>query len=156
MHRSVVAALVLSLAVPASQAAAAAGTDPVGTVSGTVHVASGRNAAHASVRLRDLTTGEVTATATADDSGAFTFVGVAPGTYTVELLDAAGAVVSSSGAVAVSTGAVTGVAVSGPAAAAATASFFASPVGLLSVAAAGAAVAGVTVAANRPTASPSR
>jgi len=105
-------------------------------------------------------TGQIAGTTATDAAGAFTFANVVPGNYVVELLDAAGNVVSTSAAVSVAAGAVTGVAIGAGAgaatAAAASTPFFASTLGVISIAAGAAAVAGVTVAATRSTVSPSR
>jgi len=158
MRRSVIATLlVLSMTAPAARVAAATPADAAGSVSGTAQPSAGHSAANAAVRLRNLTTGNVAGTSVTDASGAFTFAGVEPGNYVVEMLDGAGNVVSTSATVAVTQGAVTGVAVGSAAAVAGgVGGFFGSTLGILTIAAAGAGVAGVTVAANRPVASPSR
>ena len=49
---------------------------------------------HAKLRLRNVETGKVAATAQANEAGRFTFGNVQPGIYVVELVDAAGAVVA--------------------------------------------------------------
>jgi len=46
----------------------------------------------ATVQLRDVVSGKVTATAVADENGRFSFSGIEGGTYVVELLDASGKV----------------------------------------------------------------
>ena len=58
----------------------------------------------AQVRLRNIITGKVAATAVADDEGRFSFTGVEGGTYVVELLDARGKVVTVGQAFAIAPG----------------------------------------------------
>ena len=156
MRRGLIAVLVLSMAVPASRAVAAAPHDGAGSITGSARAISARNAANATVRLRNLTTGEVVGTTVTDATGTFSFAGIEQGNYVVELLDGAGGVVATSAPVALTGADVTGVALGGTQAATAAAgssSFFGSTIGIITLAAAGAAVAGVTVAANRTTAS---
>lgn len=162
MQRALAFSLVLCLSIPLSPvlATAAGRSAPAGSISGAARTASGRVAARSTVRLRDVATGQLAGTTTSDAAGTFTFAGLQPGTYVVEVLNAAGAIVGTSTPIAVAAGAaVAGISVSASAAAAAAATgggFFASTAGLVTLAAAGAGVAAVTVAANRPTASASR
>lgn len=162
MNRALVIALVLSMAAPASGvlAAAAGQTQGVGSISGVAHAAAGKVAANTTVRLRGLANGQLAETTTTDSLGQFTFAGLNPGNYVIEVVNAAGDIIGTSATVSVAAGAaVTGVAIASAASAAATVaggSFFTSTLGIVSVAAAGAAVAGVTVAANRTTASGSK
>jgi hypothetical protein len=160
MNRVLVIALVLAMAAPASGvlAAGAGQTQGVGSISGVAHAGS-KVAANTTVRLRGLANGQLAETATTNTLGQFTFTGLNPGNYVIEVVNAAGDIIGTSATVSVAAGAaVTGVAVTLAATAATVAggSFFTSTLGIVSVAAAGAAVAGVTVAANRPTASGSK
>jgi len=159
MHRVLVCALVLSMSVPFSALAATPGQAPsTGSISGSASNSAGRTIANATVRLRDVTTGQLASTTTSNAAGGFSFTGLNAGSYTVEVVNAAGQIIGTSSAITVGVGAaVTGVSVASAAmAAAASGSFFASTAGILAVSAAGAAVAGVTVASNRQTASGSK
>jgi hypothetical protein len=146
------------MSVPFSALAATPGQAPsTGSISGAASNSAGRTIANTTVRLRDVTTGQLAATTTSNAAGQFSFTGLTAGSYTVEVVNAAGQIIGTSSAITVGVGAaVTGVSVASAAMAAASGSFFASTAGILAVAAAGAAVAGVTVAANRPTASGSK
>jgi hypothetical protein len=91
--------------------------------------------------------------------GQFSFVGLTPGTYVVEVLNTAGQIVGTSGSVVVSGGgAMTGVSVTTSAAtkAAATPGFFSSHATALILGATAAGVAGGISAATSGTASPSQ
>ena len=159
MRRVLVVALALSLAVPASAVFAAGAGQAPGTASiaGSARGAAGRAAANFTVRLRDLATGQLAGTTTTGAGGQFTFAGINPGNYVIEVVNASGEIVSTSASISVASGAaVTGVSVSAPAAlVAGGGSFFGSTLGLLTIAAAGAGIAGVSIAAGTP-ASPSR
>jgi hypothetical protein len=65
-----------------------------GTVIGTVWNRDETPMAHARLRLRDVTSGQVVRTTEADEVGRFTFVKVAPGSYIVELVDRNGNVLA--------------------------------------------------------------
>ena len=124
--------------------------------------------AKATVRLRNLTTGDLSGNSVSSAAGEFSFSGLPAGSYVVEVVNAAGEIVGASAPIAVAAGAqVTGVVVAASAAAAAgvggaatagvaSAGFFTSTAGIVALAAAGAAVAGVTVAASSKTASSSK
>jgi hypothetical protein len=145
------------MSVPFSALAAGQGPSTA-SLSGSASNSAGRTIANVTVRLRDVTTGQLAATTTSNAAGQFSFTGLTAGSYTVEVVNAAGQIIGTSSAITVGAGAaVTGVTVaSAMMTAATTGSFFGSTAGILSVAAAGAAVAGVTVAANRSTASGSK
>jgi hypothetical protein len=103
----------------------------------------------------------VAGTTTTNAAGQFSFVGLNAGNYVVEVVNATGTVIATSTPTAVAAGSVAtvGVSVAGAVVAgtAATAApFFGSTLGIAAVAAAGAAVGGVTVAASRPQASGSQ
>jgi len=61
-----------------------------GTVIGTVWNRDEVPVAHARLRLRDVTSGQIVRTTQADERGRFTFVKVPPGSYIVELVDSSG------------------------------------------------------------------
>lgn len=61
-----------------------------GTVIGTVWNRAETPIAHARLRLRDVTSGQIVRATLADERGRFTFVKVPPGSYIVELVDSSG------------------------------------------------------------------
>jgi hypothetical protein len=158
MRRVLVFALVLFASLHPVLASAAQGQSVAGTISGSATDAGGKAIANVGVRLRNVVSGELFgSTTTTNAAGQFTFVGVTPGTYAVEVFNTTG-VAGTSVSITLGNGsAVTGVSVVASLAGGASTggSFFSSTVGIITVAAAGAAVAGVTVAAQG-TESPSR
>jgi hypothetical protein len=158
MRRVLVGALVCALLMPASSAFAAAGAGSA-SIAGAARSAAGKVTANTTVQLRDVATGQLAGTTTSNAAGAFSFTGLEAGNYVVEVVNAAGQIIGTSASIAVAAGAVvTGVGVSAAAAAAAAGgagAFFGSTLGIVTLAAAGAGVAGVTVASRTP-ASPSR
>ena len=162
MRRVLVSALVLSLMVPASSAFAAGAGQAPGTASiaGSARGASGKAAANATVRVRDVATGQLSGTTSANAAGQFSVAGLNAGNYIVEVVNAAGEVIGTSAPIAVAAGAaVTGVGISAAAmtmAIGGPASFFGSAFGIATIVGAGLGVAGVAVAVNRPDASPSK
>jgi hypothetical protein len=74
------------------------------------------------VQLRNLATGQLAGSTTSNAAGQFSFIGLNPGNYAVEVVNAAGQIVGTSASVAVSAGAaVTGVSVTASTAVAAAA-----------------------------------
>jgi Carboxypeptidase regulatory-like domain len=128
------------------------------TVSGTATENTGNVLANASVQLRSMSTGQLVGSTTTNANGQFSFVGLAPDTYFVEIIGAGGRIVGTSGAVVVSAGAaVTGViATMATAPTAAAPSFFSRHAVVILGAAGAAGVAGGIAAATGGTASPSR
>ena len=158
MHRVLALALVVSMAgTPSVFAAGAAQAPANSSMAGLVKNANGRTIANATVRLRDLETGQLAATTASDAAGQFSFPGLAAGSFTVEIVNAAGEIIGSSAPISVVAGAaITGVVVTTTDSSKKKAgAFFTSTAGLIAIAASGAAVAGVT-AATRPTASGSK
>ncbi len=167
---SLACALVV-LGVPTvSFAAGAQAQAATGRVTGTAQNSAGSPIANGTVRLRSMTNGDVVATSKTAVNGAYSFSGVQPGNYLIELVDANGAVIATSMPVSMEAGSVTGVALrtatatggtgtgaaTGAAAATSTGSFFTSTGGIILLAAAGGgAVAGI-YAATRSTTSPSQ
>lgn len=140
----------------AGQAAAA------GSLSGTALSSSGVPVVNAVVQLRNLTTGQLTATAMSNGSGQFSFTGLTAGNYTVEIVNSSGQIIGTSSSVSVGAGAaVTGVDVTGAmavagAAAGAGAGAGAGSTSTAAMVGAAAAAAGVAGAAfTNSTASPS-
>jgi hypothetical protein len=115
------------------------------------------------VQIRNVQTGQLVATGTTDGSGQFTFAGLAPGSYVVEIVNASGAIVGTTAPIAVAAGTTATVAVTASAAGALAASGGAG-FGIfgLSTAASAAVIGGVAVGitagviATRDDASPSR
>jgi Carboxypeptidase regulatory-like domain len=156
MHRVLALALVVSMAGTPSVFAAGAQAPANSSMSGAVKSSTGRMIAHATVRLRDLETGQLASTTTSDAAGQFAFLGLASGSFTVEIVNAAGEIIGSSAPISVMAGsAINGVVVSTTDRSSKKGAFFMSTAGVIALAATGAAVAGVTVA-TRPTASPSK
>jgi hypothetical protein len=99
------------------------------------------------VQLRNLATGQLAGSTTSNVAGQFSFIGLNPGNYAVEVVNAAGQIVGTSASVAVSSGAaVTGVSVTASAAVAATAGVGAGA-GSVAGAGAGASTAAIVGAA---------
>jgi hypothetical protein len=125
------------------------------SLAGTARTSAGRTVGNTSVRLRNVTTNEIAGTSTSNTAGQFSFAGLQPGTYAVEVLNAAGEIIGTSSAVSVAAGAtITGITVTAAAAAAATsvAAGF-STAAIIGVIGAGAAIATVVIVKN--TGSPS-
>jgi hypothetical protein len=124
MKRVVVLALVTTMMVPALPITAA-GRFPAqagqatGGLQGTATSASGQALPNYTVQLRNLGTGQLTGTTTSSAAGSFTFTGLTPGNYVVEVVNSTGTIVGSSAAVAVAAGQTVTVGVSASAAAAA-------------------------------------
>lgn len=153
------------LAAPAAGRLGAAGVQaPAGTgvINGTAQSAAGQTLPNYTVRLRNLQTGQLVGTTNSSATGSFSFTGLAPASYVVEIVNQDGAIVGSSAAIPVAAGGTVSVAVSATAAAiAGGAGAGAAPAGIstalvVTTIAIAAGVAGVVVAANRDDASPSR
>lgn len=167
MRRVLTFVLMLATAGPLQPfaAAAAAQTPAGGSLTGTANGPKSQPIPSVKVQLRNADTGQLASTTTSSATGEFSFTNLPAGNYVVEVLDGAGNIVGTSASIAVAAGAtasgviVTATAASmaaATAAAAAGGSFFTSTIGLVTLAAAGAGVAGVTAAANRNAASPSK
>jgi hypothetical protein len=131
-----------------------------GSISGTASDTNGHVLSNTGVQLRNVSTGQLVGRATANGVGQFSFDQLPPGSYVVEVVNAAGQIVGTSGSVVVSAGAaVAGVSVTGSVASRAAASsggFSTHHVGLILGAAAAAGVAGGIAMATGGTASPSQ
>jgi len=154
-----VALALVSLPMPLAAAARPQGP---GSISGTATGGDKQPLAKYTVRLRNAT-GQIAGTQTTNDAGAFSFTGLTPGTYTVEILDAAGNIIGITTPISLTTGAmvISGVALTataataaglaGAAAAGGLGSFFSSTAGILLIAGAGAGItAGVITATGSP------
>ena len=157
--RILVIALAVALSLPLSSlGVTGVAQTEAASIAGTATSSSGEILANATVQLRDLATGTVSGTTTSSTTGAFSFAAINPGTYIVEVLNAAGQVVGTSASIPVAAGAaLTGVAVSATAAAVTAAASAAgiSTIVAVTTAAAAAGVVGI-VAVGQGDASPSR
>jgi hypothetical protein len=113
-----------------------------GTVTGTAQSAQGQTLANYTVRIRNLANGNVAGATTSNAAGQFTFAGLNPGNYAIEIVNAAGQIVATSASVAVAAGATVSVTVTASAAAA----LGAAGAGAAAAGGAGAASAGVSTA----------
>ncbi len=165
MRRFLAFALVVALiALGVPTASFAAARQAPGSISGIAKDAGGVPLPNYTVRLRNVTTGQVAATTTTNGAGEFSFTNVNPGNYIIEIVDSNGKVVATSTTLSLAAGAtLTGVAVSMSAAGAAAASgaaggagsFFTSTTGILILAAAGGGTVAAIVA-TRGDSSPSK
>jgi hypothetical protein len=148
--RFLAAGLAGALLAAAGTPVATAGKAPLqaqgATLSGTATSSIGETLGNMTVRVRDLSSGQLAGTTTSSPTGTFTFAGLPAGTYAIEVVTATGTIVGTSASITVAAGAtVTGVTVSATAAAAGAAAG-------AGAAAAGAAVAGGAGAAGISTA----
>jgi hypothetical protein len=150
------------MAAPSLHATRAANTQAAvaaGTINGSVQSAAGQKPANCKVQVRNLENGQLAGTTTSN-GGSFSFAGLAPGNYVIEVVDAAGAIAGTSASIPVAAGATVSTTVSAncsektPAVAASNGKKISTAVVITSIAAA-AGVAGV-VALTKPNASPSR
>jgi hypothetical protein len=158
MKRMLALTLVAALAFLGVPTASFAGAPINSSVAGVAKDTTGKPLVNATVRLRNVITGQLAGTARTTGAGAFTFQNLASGNYVVETLNDAGRVTAASASVDLAPGAaVSGVAVTAPADAAAGAgqggssggSFFSSTGGLILLGAIAAGViTGVVIATN--------
>jgi hypothetical protein len=138
------------MAAPAMRATRAGGrqapAEP-GAINGIAQNSAGHTLPNYTVQLRNLQTGQLSGVTTSNAAGSFSFAGLSPANYVVEVVNQAGAIVGSSAAIPVAAGTTVSVTVSATAAAA-----------IAGAAAGGAAAAGIAgvVAVARHNASPSR
>ncbi len=165
---AVVLMLVVAVAaIPARLLAAVKGgarDQQSGSLNGVAQGANKATLPNYTVQVRHAGTGQIAATTTSTQTGTFSFAGLQPGNYVVEIVDMAGKVVGLSPSVAVGAGAAVSVTVTASAAGA-IAGAAGGGFGLLGlgtaasvavIGAAGAATAIVAVQATNGTASPSR
>jgi SdrD B-like protein len=128
------------------------------SLSGTASDNTGQVRANTGVQLRNVSTGQLVGSTTTNAVGQFSFVGLTPGTYVVEVVNTAGQIVGTSGSVVISGGAArTGVSVTTSAATkVAAATGFSSHATAIILSAAAAGVAGGIAVAAGGTASPSQ
>jgi hypothetical protein len=121
MHRIMALTLVAAMMAQAAAVVAAgplAQEQTTGAIRGTSVNGSGQPVANATVQLRNLSTGQLVGSTTSNVSGQFSFAGLNPGTYAVEVVNATGQIIGTSASISVAAGSVaTGVTVSTSAAA---------------------------------------
>jgi hypothetical protein len=158
--RVIVIALAVALSLPASPfVVTGMAQTEVASIAGTATSSSGEILANVTVQLRDLATGTVSSTTTSSSTGSFSFAAVNPGTYVVEVLNAAGQVVGTSASIYVAAGAaVTRVAVASTAAAIVAGAASIAGIGTIAAVTTAAAAAGVlgVVTVGQGDSSPSR
>ncbi len=165
MRKVFVLALTVAIAaagVPVSLVAAPARQLTTGGVEGLAKDAQQQNLPNVKVQVRNAN-GQLVATGTTNSSGSFAFTGMPPGSYTIELLDAAGNIVGTSAAFAVTAGATATVTVTAAAAGAIAAAggggvglFGLGTIGTIAVIGAAAAVTIIAIQATKDDASGSR
>src|SRR3989442_3367394 len=116
MRRLIVVALVAAMMAQAAPLFAMGQAG--GSISGTARSSAGRTVANSTVRVRNVMTNQLVGMTTSNAVGQFAFTGLTPGTYAVEVVNAAGEIIGTSAAINVAAGAaVTGVTVTTAAAA---------------------------------------
>ncbi|HMF99161.1 MAG TPA: carboxypeptidase-like regulatory domain-containing protein [Vicinamibacterales bacterium] len=163
-RRLLVSTLIAVIVLPAGllEAAPISGVRAaVGTISGSARSASGQLLPSVAVRVRNVQTGQLEGAVNAGSDGQFSFSALGPGLYTVEIVNAAGQVLSTSAPVLLTATATSATGVTATTSAAAQAggaggSFWTSAWGIVSIAAIGAGVVGIVVAANSGNASGSQ
>ena len=122
MRRTLAVALVATIALQLQVSPLfAAGRPDQGTasISGTTSSSGGRTVPNMRVQLRNLATGQLAGKTVSNEAGQFVFAGLNPGNYAVEVVNAAGRIIGTSGSIAVSAGAtVAGITVASAVAAA--------------------------------------
>ena len=166
MKRILALALVAALVTLGVPTSSFAGPRLSSSVTGVAKDSAGKPIANATVRLRNVLTGQLAGTTRTSIAGSFTFENLASGNYVIETLNGAGRVMAASASVDVAPGAaVTGVAVTAPAeagkqggaAAAGGGSFFTSTTGIIVLAAIGAGVVtGIVLATGDDDTSPKK
>jgi carboxypeptidase family protein len=135
-----------------------------GSIHGKATDSTGQPMPNYTVQLRNLADGHLAGTTTANAAGGFSFDGLPAGTYVVEVVNPAGAIVGSTAAIPVSAGAAVSVSVAATAAgavvsaapAAAASGGMSTAMIVTAVAATAGVVGAVAVAKHKKDASPSR
>src|SRR3989442_561286 len=122
MKRVLVVAVAIAMmvsALPVSAAGRPVGqAQATGAIQGTATSSTGQTLPNFTVQLRNIQTGQLAGSTTSNAAGSFSFTGLTPANYVVEVVNQAGTIVGSSSAVAVTAGATVTVTVSTTAAAA--------------------------------------
>ena len=166
MRRFAASVLVFALSLTgapvfAAGPARAARQDQTGQITGTATSADGQVLPHYTVRLRNLANGNLAGSTTSGTAGEFSFAGLNPGSYAIEIVDSTGKVVGTSASIAVTAGGTVSITVTASAALAllgggAAAGGGISTALIVTTLAVAAGVVGIVVAVNRNNASPSR
>lgn len=156
-------------AAPKAAAKGKAAAQATGGINGTAQSSTGQTLSNYTVQLRNVATGQLSGSTTSSASGLFSFGGLNPGSYVLEIVNSSGAIVGTSSAIGVVAGGVVSVTVTASAAAAlgALAGGAAAAAGaggaagistalIITTVAIGAGVTGLVVATNQDEASPSR
>jgi hypothetical protein len=109
------------MAAPALRGVRTAGSQQglaTGALSGTAQTPAGQTLANYTVQARNLENGQVAASSTTNGAGGFSFGGLSPASYVVEIVDSSGKIIGSSAATSVGAGTTATVAVSATTAAA--------------------------------------
>jgi hypothetical protein len=157
MRRIVVLVLALTFALHTASPfafAAEVAAQGTATLTGTARSSSGQPIVNGSAQLRNVQTGQLVGSTTCDSAGEFTFTGLNPGNYVVEIVNAQGVVVGTGAVAPVAAGATVTMSVTAASAAAETGGI--STAMIVTTLAAAAGVAAVVVVANRGQASPSQ
>jgi Carboxypeptidase regulatory-like domain len=158
MNRVLAFALVVSMAGASSVFAAGKAQLPANSsIAGTAKQSSGATIPNATVQLRDMETGQLVGTTTSDAAGQFAFQGLNAGSFTVEVVSAAGEILGQSALISVTEGAaINGVVVSTMGGAShKKGAFLTSTAGIVTMVAVAGGVTGVAVA-TRPNQSGSK
>jgi hypothetical protein len=107
------------MAAPALHGTRTGGVQDVetGAIKGVAQNSAGHTLPNYTVQLRNLQTGQLSGVTTSNAAGSFSFAGLSPASYVVEVVNQAGVIVGSSAAIPVAAGATASVAVSTTAAA---------------------------------------
>jgi hypothetical protein len=154
MHRLVVLTLSSALVLQSVSLLAAQAPAAPGSITGTARSSNGQTLPNYTVRLRNLQTGELASTTTSNVVGSFSFTGLSPASYVVEVVNASGAIIGSSAPIVVTAGAAASITVTATAAAAAATGGGISTALIVTTAAIAAGVTGVVIAVSRDDASP--
>jgi hypothetical protein len=94
----------------------AGGQEATGGVQGTARDAQQQTLANYTVQVRNVQTGDLVGSGTTNASGQFTFSGLTPGSYVVEIVNAAGEIIGTTAPIAVAAGTMASVTVTASAA----------------------------------------
>lgn len=162
MRKAFAAVLAFVTATVGMPIGVAAGQPPTGGVQGVAKDAAQQNLPGVRVQVR-MPNGQLAATGTTNGAGSFSFAGLPPGSYTIEILDAAGNLVGTSATVTVTAGATATVTVTAAAVGAIAAAgagglglFGLGTVGTVAVIGGAAALTTVAIVATKEDASPSK
>ena len=152
--RRFIAVVLASLLVFASTPRTSAAAKSTGTITGVARSTAGQPLGGHSVRVRSVRTGDVVATATTSANGSFVVASLDPGSYVVEIVDAAGRIVGTSAIATVVEGSIASLVVT--AASTELVGGVATALIVTLVAASAAAAIGIVVATTGDEASPSQ